>query len=127
MAKKKKRERENETANRSEEITANSFRKQMKDIILKIQGGRALSPLLSMGQVLYQPLLPSVLAGKGEIPLMLVPVSAASPDSLMNSVLWDFPQNITWMAFQPHMDSTMPTSTVIFIPSFSICHAIQIF
>ena len=78
--KKKKRERENETANRSEEITANSFRKQMKDIILKIQGGRALSPLLSMGQVLYQPLLLSVLAGKGEIPLMLVPVSPANPD-----------------------------------------------
>ena len=52
----------------------------VSDVILKIQGQRALSPLLSMGQVLYQPLLLSVLAGKGEIPLTLVPVSPANPD-----------------------------------------------
>ena len=76
----------------------------MRDIILKVQAGRAWSPLLSMGQVLYQPLLPSVLAGKGEISLILVPVSPASPDGFDEEcVFWDFPWNIIWRISQPHM------------------------
>ena len=71
---------------------ANSFTKKMRDIILKIQAGRALSPLISMGQVLYQPLLRSVLARKGEIPLLLAPVSPANPDGFDEEcVFWDFP------------------------------------